>query len=275
MARRREIAAQVEGLDTSRESPHESPPAAHPRTARAEPSARSRIMLLRALDAEPVAAAARAEPVTAAALTPEDAFDALYVYAAPGLIRQAHVLTGSLRLAFESAEHAFHRAWDHWPEVARDTDPVGWLRIQTHAYALSPWHRFRRLFRRPSPAPVDPLLRAIRELPPRQRRALVLCDGLGLSVSEAAAETEAGTAATRNRLLHARAALHELRSAEPWDATRDSLAVFLESMSGSTVSHPVSVREDSERRIRMLTRTVYTAVAVLIALVAYTIATTP
>lgn len=215
-------------------------------------------------------------PRTAAqVLTPEDAFDALYVYAAPGLIRQAHVLTGCLRLAFESAEHAFHRAWDHWPEVARDADPVGWVRVQTHAYALSPWHRFRRPFRRPSPTPADPLLRAILELPPRQRRALMLCDGLGLSVSEAAAETEAGTAATRNRLLHARTALRELRPDEPWDATRESLAAFLESMSGSTVSHPASVREDSERRIGVLTHTVWAAVAGLITLVAYTIATTP
>ncbi|MGW6023855.1 sigma factor-like helix-turn-helix DNA-binding protein [Streptomyces sp. NPDC055099] len=209
------------------------------------------------------------------ALTPEDAFDALYVYAAPGLIRQAHVLTGCLRLAFEAAEHAFRQAWDHWPEVARDTDPVGWVRIRTHTYALSPWHRFRRLFLRPSPAPVDPLLRAILELPPRQRRALTLCDGLGLSVSEAAAETEAGTAATRSRLLHARTALGELHPDQPWGATRDSLSAFLESMSGSTVSHPASVRADSERRIRMLVCTVWTAVAALIGLVAFTIATTP
>lgn len=242
-------------------------------------------MLLRALGVEPVTVAPHdgglshpslpAPRTPAPILTPEDAFDALYVYAAPGLIRQAHVLTGCLRLAFESAEHAFHQAWDHWPEVARDTDPVGWVRVQTHTYALSPWHRFRRLFLRPSQAPADPLLRAILELPPHQRRALTLCDGLGLSVSEAAAETEAGTAATRNRLLHARAALHELRPDQPWDATRQSLAAFLESMSASTVSHPASVREDSERRIRTLTRTVSTAVALLVALVVFTIATTP
>ncbi|MGW7069058.1 sigma factor-like helix-turn-helix DNA-binding protein [Streptomyces sp. NPDC054855] len=242
-------------------------------------------MLLRALGAEPATVPPHEHGLPlctlptprapAPALTPEDAFDALYVYAAPGLIRQAHVLTGCLRLAFESAEHAFHQAWDHWPEVARDTDPVGWVRIQAHTYALSPWHRLRRLFLRPSRAPADSLLRAILALPPRQRRALVLCDGLGLSVSEAAAETEAGTAATRNRLLDARAALRELRPDQPWDATRQSLAAFLESMSGSTVSHPASVREDAERRIRALTRAVWSAVAILTALVAFTIATTP
>ncbi|MGW0904401.1 sigma factor-like helix-turn-helix DNA-binding protein [Streptomyces sp. NPDC002853] len=242
-------------------------------------------MLLRALGAEPVTAAPPAGGIPHPALpaprtptpelTPEDAFDALYVYAAPGLIRQAHVLTGSLRLAFKSAEHAFHQAWDHWPEVARDTDPVGWVRIRAHAYALSPWHRFRRIFLRSSPVPADPLLRAILDLPPRQRRALMLCDGLGLRVSEAAAETEAGTAATRNRLLYARAALRELRPDQPWDATRQALVVFLESMSGSTVSHPASVREDGERRIRTLTRSVWAAVTILIALVTFTIATTP
>ncbi|MEV2251552.1 sigma factor-like helix-turn-helix DNA-binding protein [Streptomyces sp. NPDC050147] len=154
---------------------------------------------------------------------------------------------------------------------------MGWVRIQTHAYALSPWHRLRRVFLRATPAPasVDPLLRAMLELPDTQRRAVLLCDGLGLSVSEAAAETEAGTAATRSRLLHARAALRECRPDPPRGAVRQPLAALLEDMSVGTVSHPASVREDGERRARTLTRTVCTAVAALIALIAFTIATTP
>lgn len=209
-------------------------------------------------------------------LTPGTAFDALYVYAAPGLIRQALLLTGCHRLALKSAHHAFHQAWEHWPEVARDTDPVGWVRVRTHTYALSPWHRFRRALPRQGPAvPQDPLLRVVLELPPRQRRALLLCDGLGLSPAEAAAETEAGTAATRSRLSHARTVLRELLPDRPWETVRQSFTAHLEDMPAPTASLSAPMREVSERRTRRLTRTVWVTVAALIGLIAFTIATTP
>ncbi|MFI9155201.1 hypothetical protein [Streptomyces sp. NPDC053367] len=200
------------------------------------------------------------------ALTPEGAFDALYVYAAPGLIEQAYLLTGCRRRAFESAEHAFRQAWERWPEVARDPDPVGWVRAATHEHALSPWHRFRRLVIRPSPAPADPLLRALLELPPRHRRTAVLCDGLGLGVSEAAAETEASSHAVRGRLGHARAAL----AATP-EAARRALRTRMEQASAATLALPWSVRAGSERRVRALTRTVFMVTAALVALIALAI----
>ncbi|NEC51136.1 helix-turn-helix domain-containing protein, partial [Actinospica acidiphila] len=80
-------------------------------------------------------------------LTPAQAFDALYAYCAPALVRQAYLLTGRRDLAHESVERAFQRAWDHWPEVARDPDPAGWVRAAAHDWALSPWHRLRRRYR--------------------------------------------------------------------------------------------------------------------------------
>ncbi|QNS07937.1 SigE family RNA polymerase sigma factor [Streptomyces xanthii] len=206
-----------------------------------------------------------ATPRTIHPPTPEAAFDALYVYAAPGLIRQTHLLTGSRRLAFESVEYAFRRAWERWPEVARDTDPVGWVRAESHTYALSPWHQLRRVPGRPLPAPPrDPGPRALLTLPPAQRRAVLLCDGLGLSPSETAAETEAGTAATHGRLRNARAVLDALGSPD--------LAALLDDESARTVPQPWSVRESTERRARALTRTVWSVLAAFSVLVAVVIA---
>ncbi|MFJ9628769.1 helix-turn-helix domain-containing protein [Streptomyces sp. NPDC101175] len=146
-----------------------------------------------------------------APLTPAQAFDALYAFCAPSLVRQTYLLTGRRELARESVERAFQTAWQRWPEVAVDRDPAGWVRSAAYEYALSPWHRFRPRYRHPEPPPPAPadraLLTALLELPPSYRRTLLLYDGVGLGLAETAAETEASTPAAANRLLHAREAL--------------------------------------------------------------------
>ncbi|MFI6618539.1 sigma factor-like helix-turn-helix DNA-binding protein [Streptomyces sp. NPDC050528] len=146
-----------------------------------------------------------------APLTPAQAFDALYAFCAPALVRQAYLLTGRRELARESVERAFQVAWQRWPEVAVDRDPAGWVRSVAYEYALSPWHRFRPRYRHPEPPPPDAsdraLLTALLKLPPSYRRTLLLYDGVGLGLAETAAETEASTPAAANRLLHAREAL--------------------------------------------------------------------
>src|SRR5690606_30655669 len=143
--------------------------------------------------------------------TPAQAFDALYSCCAPALVRQTYLLSGRRDLARESVERAFQQAWDHWPEVARDPDPAGWVRAAAHEWALSPWHRFRRRHRQPEPPPPGDddrtLLEALLLLPPPYRRTLVLYDGIGLGLPETAAETEASTRATAGRLMYAREAV--------------------------------------------------------------------
>ncbi len=84
-------------------------------------------------------------------VTPAQAFDALYAYCAPALVRQAYLLTGRRDLAHESVERAFQRAWDHWPEVARDPDPPGWVRAAAHDWALSPGTASAAVTGAPSP----------------------------------------------------------------------------------------------------------------------------
>gem|GEM_PF-2511350 len=74
--------------------------------------------------------------------TPEEAFDELYRETAGALVRQAELLTGDAVLARHAVGGAFDLAWQRWPEVARDSDPVGWVRAAVYDLALAPWQRW-------------------------------------------------------------------------------------------------------------------------------------
>ncbi|MEU6770982.1 sigma factor-like helix-turn-helix DNA-binding protein [Streptomyces sp. NPDC046759] len=204
-------------------------------------------------------------------LTPAQAFDTLYAFCAPALVRQSYLLTGRRELAREAVERAFQLAWQRWPEVARDRDPGGWVRAAAHECALSPWHRFRRRHRSPEPPLADPadraLLEALLNLPPVYRRTLVLYDGVGLDLPETAAETEASTPAAANRLTHARetlaACLPEL--ADPAELHRRLLVLGSTQRWRAIEAEPV--RRTGERRNVFWTRA---AIAFTVAIVGAT-----
>ncbi|MFE2421360.1 helix-turn-helix domain-containing protein [Streptomyces hokutonensis] len=193
-----------------------------------------------------------------APLTPAQAFDALYAFCAPSLVRQTYLLTGRRELARESVERAFQTAWQRWPEVAVDRDPAGWVRSVAYEYALSPWHRFRPRYRHPEPPPPAPadrvLLTALLELPPSYRRTLLLYDGVGLGLAEMAAETEASTPAAANRLLHAREALAAQlpELSDPTELHRR--LTELASTARLHAAKPPTVRFVGERRTQFWTR---------------------
>jgi DNA-directed RNA polymerase specialized sigma24 family protein len=215
-------------------------------------------------------------PRLRSARTPEEAFDVLYAQVAPAVVHQTYLLTGDRGRAFESAEHAFHQAWDHWPEIAVDPDPVGWVRAHAHEYALSPWHRLRRTPKRRTGAPpVDPLAAALLTLPPLWRRTVLLCEGLGMSVAQAAAETAASTHATssRLRLARGRIAEHVPELRDPGEL-QQRLATLVSTVSTATLPSARSVRAGSEERMRMLARTIFGATAALAGLIAFTAVTT-
>ncbi|MFF0433206.1 sigma factor-like helix-turn-helix DNA-binding protein [Streptomyces sp. NPDC004327] len=250
------------------------PAAADPRPAAAAHGAAGPV------PADPRAPGSAEEPEAAPGLTPEGAFDALYAYAAPGLAHQTYLLTGRRRLSRESVEYAFLHAWRHWPEVARDRDPVGWVRAAAYEYALSPWHRFRRRHRHPDAAPTEAsrqaLLGALLELPAPYRRTVLLYDGLGLDLPETAAETEASTPAAGNRLLHARTAIARRipELGEP-EVLQQRLGALVAEAPTATLPEARAVRTGSELRSRRLTRAVVGVSAALIAVTAFTAATAP
>ncbi|WP_418958659.1 sigma factor-like helix-turn-helix DNA-binding protein [Streptomyces tritici] len=255
--------------------PRPKPEAVRPPEA-ADPAPAQEGVRVAERDPEPEPAVARAR----AELTPEGAFDALYAHAAPGLVHQTYLLTGRRRLSRESVERAFHHAWQHWPEVAVDRDPVGWVRAVAYEFALSPWHRLRRAHRHPDAPPTDAgrraILQALLELPPPYRRTVLLYDGLGLDLPDTAAETEASTPAAANRLLYARAcigrAIPEL--ADP-DALHARLRALVAEAPTVSLAPAHAVRSGSERRTRLWTRSTYTLTAALIGATAFTLHTAP
>ncbi|UUN28713.1 helix-turn-helix domain-containing protein [Streptomyces sp. FIT100] len=251
--------------DAEAEEPHE--PAVHP-----------------SAPVRPDAASPPPPPVPVPALTPEQAFDELYSHAASGLVRQVHLLTGRREFSLEAVEHAFHIAWESWPEVAVDRDPAGWVRAMAYEYAMSPWHRLRRSHRRPEPTdpgataatdPDGPTLRGtLLDLPPMYRRTLLLYDGLGLDLPETAAETEASTPAAASRLMHARAAVAELMPelAEP-EQLQERLGDLLVNAPLPELASARAVRAGSERRTRFWTRAAIGLTAAVLGAAAVAMAT--
>ncbi|WP_263169771.1 helix-turn-helix domain-containing protein [Streptomyces sp. SCSIO ZS0520] len=211
--------------------------------------------------------------------SPGELFDSLYELTSASLVRQTYLLTGHRRLACEAVEQAFQHAWRHWPEVAADPDPAGWVRAAAHEYALSPWHRLRPGRERRGTPPAHrqdrELLGVLGELPPTYRRTLVLHDGVGLPLPETAAETESSTAATTNRLRHARrivgARVPELRAVH---ALRERLARLAEE-SAAEGPRPARMRKLSERRTRQWTRAALGLTAAVVTATVFTLHTAP
>ncbi|MFF8899692.1 RNA polymerase sigma factor [Streptomyces lydicus] len=153
------------------------------------------------------------------------AFDDLHSRHAAGLTRQAYLLTGRPELARRAVARGFRLAWQRWPQVAVDPDPAGWVRAAVYECALTPWQRLLPWLRtartaQELPSSVGPadraLLTAVLGLPAPYRRMLVLHDGVGLGLYEAATEVEASTPAAAGRLAHARElVVAELTRGEP------------------------------------------------------------
>ncbi|MFD5143779.1 helix-turn-helix domain-containing protein [Streptomyces sp. NPDC058401] len=225
------------------------------------------------------------EDAPATTATPSAAFDALYERTAPALARQAYLLTGRRTLSCEAVERAFQQAWERWPEVATDPDPVGWVRSATYEYALSPWHRFRRSHRHPDKPPADPadrvLLDAMLALPPAHRRTVLLYDGVGLDLPDTAAETEASTPTAGSRLVNAHADLADQLPELDGVAPAKQSAVLRERLGALRPAGPLeprvaaAVRVAGEHRNRLWTRAVVGVTAVIAAATAYTWVTAP
>ncbi|WUW22100.1 helix-turn-helix domain-containing protein [Streptomyces sp. NBC_01463] len=227
------------------------------------------------------------DEVEAGGPSPAEAFDALYQHTAAALFRQTYLLTGRRALSREAVGKAFELAWQRWPEVAVDRDPVGWVRAAAYEHAMSPWHRLRREHRHPDPPPEAPgpraLLDALLSLPPSYRRTLLLYDGVGLGLPETAAETEASTPAAAGRLMTARAAVTERlpELAEPSEPAGQSavlhehLGALARAQPASSLPVPELIRTGSERKAQLWTRAAIAFTVLLIGLTLITLATAP
>lgn len=143
----------------------------------------------------------------------EVAFDAFYSASWGRLFSQAYVLTGDRETAQDLTQEALLRAWRRWDRITGYEDPEGWTRRVLHNLCIESWRRSRtRSAHRAVEAPTTPdipvhhhqLAQAMRDLPGEQARALLLHDGLGMTVRETADELAVPEGTVRSWLSRSR-----------------------------------------------------------------------
>lgn len=146
-------------------------------------------------------------------------FDAFYAATSGRVLGQLYVLTGDMATAEDAVAEAYTRAWQRWGMVSAYDVPEAWVRTVASRVAVSAWRKARnRLLAhsRAVPAPVDPtrnradlvaLADALRGIPERQRRAIVLHHLADLPVAEIAREMEVAEGTVKSWLSRARRSL--------------------------------------------------------------------
>jgi RNA polymerase sigma-70 factor (ECF subfamily) len=165
-----------------------------------------------AMTEEAVAEARRVE-------TFEDFFHANY----ERLLRAMYLATGNRHEAEDLAQDAMARVLERWDRVSATQDPLGYVFRVALNRRRSLLRRLAVTIRRtPQPdretqtepnAAVDDrdaIRRALQSLPDTQREALVLCDWLGMTDTEAGIALRTSAGAVRTRLSRARAAMRQL-----------------------------------------------------------------
>jgi RNA polymerase sigma-70 factor (ECF subfamily) len=149
-------------------------------------------------------------------------FDEFYLGTRTRLLRQLTVMTGDAEQAADVLQEAYARAWQRWSRVGSMGDPAAWVRTVAWRIAISQHRRrltadrLRRVFgsemvaEPPRQDEVMDVRTALGRLSPEHRRALVLYEMGGLSVSQIAAETGVADGTVKSRLSRARVALSAL-----------------------------------------------------------------
>jgi RNA polymerase sigma-70 factor, ECF subfamily len=153
----------------------------------------------------------------------EESFDAFFRAERGRLVSQAYVLTGNLHTAQDLAQVTLERAWSHWAEVSRYERPASWARRVLFNLAVNQHKRLGREEPLGDHEPIDSehedhfaLVEALRTLPSTHQQALVLHDGVGLSVAEVASELHAPVGTVKAWLSRGRARVaQELTTIEP------------------------------------------------------------
>jgi RNA polymerase sigma-70 factor (ECF subfamily) len=152
-------------------------------------------------------------------------FDEFYADTSSKAIAYVYAITGVLADSEDAVAEAYARAWQRWERVGSYEDPAAWVRRVAHRVAVSTWRRARnrkeahhRWGLAAPVAEVNPdtvaLVDALRQIPPAQRRAIVLYHLVGLSVQEIANETDSSVSAVKHRLSRGRQALAPLLGTE-------------------------------------------------------------
>ena len=150
-----------------------------------------------------------------------DAFDAFYAGSFSRVVGQLYAMCGDFSEAQDCTQEAFVRAWDRRRQLDHAHSPEAWVRTTAWRLCVSRWRRaqlaLRPSDRARSPQPAfEPdvnhtaLVQALRQIPPDQRRAVVLHYLCDLSIAQIAAETGVPAGTVKARLSRGRTALAAL-----------------------------------------------------------------
>jgi RNA polymerase sigma-70 factor, ECF subfamily len=153
-------------------------------------------------------------------------FDAFYTATSHRLVGQLFAMTGDLGEAEDALQEAYIRAWQQWPKIGAYENPEGWVRSVAFKLCVNAWWKTRNRLtahRRAAPrseASPEPelgpnllaLVQALRQLPERQRRVLVLYYVADLSVDQISREAGMPAGTVKSYLSRGRAALAPLVS---------------------------------------------------------------
>jgi RNA polymerase sigma-70 factor (ECF subfamily) len=134
------------------------------------------------------------------------------------LFRALYLMTGDTHEAEELTQDAFLKLWERWERVGAMDDPVGYLYRVAMNLARSRYRRILRAARVPlawerSVEPYsaadtrDAVVRALAELAPRQRQAVVMAELLDCSAEETADLMHISTSTVRSLVSQARKAM--------------------------------------------------------------------
>ncbi|GAA4459494.1 SigE family RNA polymerase sigma factor [Phytohabitans houttuyneae] len=146
-----------------------------------------------------------------------DGFAELYAAHVHSLTVQLFAYTGDLAVAEDLVHEAFCRALSRWSRVRVHDNPVAWVRLVAWNLARNRWRRLRvaaDFLRRqrvqavegPGPDRVA-LAAALAQLPPRQRRAVILYYLADLPIAEIAQQENVAPGTVKSWLHRGRTAL--------------------------------------------------------------------
>lgn len=157
----------------------------------------------------------------------EQEFDEFYTASFSRITGQIYAMIGNRDEAQECVQEAFVRAWAHRRKLEKAEHPEAWVRVTAHRLAISRWRRNGLARRAPdravsvstTTAPADEthvaLIAALKQLPEKQRRALVLHHMCDLPIAAVAAEVGAPEGTVKARLSRGRTALAALLADTP------------------------------------------------------------
>jgi RNA polymerase sigma-70 factor (ECF subfamily) len=160
-------------------------------------------------------------------VTDSEGFAAFYAANVSALTVSLYAYTGDLGAAQDAVQEAFTRALVRWDRIAHYDNPVAWIRRVAWNLATSRWRRSRVADRHlrvqrhasvPGPEPDQvALIAALKALPDKQRRAIVMHYLGGLTAREIGHVDGLSEANVRVLLHRGRAALAALL-ADPSEA---------------------------------------------------------